>query len=181
MRAEEHAEQTARIHAELTRLTGPQIAAIELLLSGSPDRTVAEKVGVHSKTVMRWRLYHAAFRAELARRRQELWSGAADRFRLLLDRTLDVLTRQLNAENEYTAFRAARALLIMARCFRPPDESPDPERVLDLHARVIKRAWKSDDPMFEAIHEDERAEAGRDLYLKLHRGEEAEGSAPPRS
>src|SRR5436189_23888 len=81
---------------------------------GSPDGAAARVVGVHRVTVTRWRLYHLHFRAELNRRRQEVWGAAADRVRGLLGTAVDVVAGQLASGNPGVQFRAAKALLGLA-------------------------------------------------------------------
>ncbi len=95
-------------------LTLDQLSAIDLLVSGKNDLETATALGTHRVTVSRWRLYHVEFRAELARRRSEVWGAAADRLRALLPQALSVLAEQLEAEETADRRAAAVALLRLA-------------------------------------------------------------------
>ena len=48
-------------------------------------------------------LYQAGVQAELNVRRQELWTGTADRLRALLPKALEVLEQELEGENRLQA------------------------------------------------------------------------------
>lgn len=65
--------------------------AVDLMVAGMRDREVAEQVGVRRETVTRWRLYHPTFKAELNRRRHEVWGSCADKMRDLLSKALQAL------------------------------------------------------------------------------------------
>jgi excisionase family DNA binding protein len=56
--------------AERPKLTPKQHAAIDELLRGRTDARAARAAGVSRQTVNIWRNHHAAFRAELDRRRR---------------------------------------------------------------------------------------------------------------
>jgi hypothetical protein len=88
--------------------------ALALILAGKPDTEVAKEVGVHRRTIYRWRHEDEQFLGELNRRRRELWNGLGDRLRSLLDPAVDVLARQLSDPYERTRFRAATTLLKLA-------------------------------------------------------------------
>jgi hypothetical protein len=90
-------------------------AAINLLLLAKPLNEVAAAAGVSVRTLHRWRTAHPAFRAELQRRRDDLLARTADRFRTLLDASLDALDRQVHDHYAPTAHRAARTLLTLAK------------------------------------------------------------------
>src|SRR3954465_11862412 len=119
------------------RLTVQQVRTVELLVTGSTDGAAAKVVGVHRVTVTRWRLYHLHFRAELNRRRQEVWGAAADRVRGLLGTAVDVVAGQLSSPDPAVQFRAAKALLGLAGAggFAPPDGPSGPWGLLDDLAR----------------------------------------------
>src|SRR6266550_975428 len=71
--------------AVVARLTVQQVQAVELLVAGTSDASVAKVVQVNRVTITRWRLYNVEFRAALNRRRQEVWGTAADGVRGLLE------------------------------------------------------------------------------------------------
>lgn len=93
--------------SHLMELTIEQQNAIELLLTGMSDRTVAEQVGVCRETVTKWRLYHPAFRAEMNRVRLEMWDCGQDRLRKLVPDALSALSDVINDPDNPNRWRAA--------------------------------------------------------------------------
>ncbi len=101
-----------------------QRIAIELLLAGKTLATVAERVQVDPRTLYRWRR-DEAFRAELHRRRLELWNGAAERLRALVHPALDVLEQEVHDVYDRSRVRAAGLILRFAdlrKCVPPGKE-----------------------------------------------------------
>lgn len=151
------------------RLTVQQVRTIELLVGGSSDGSAARVVGVHRVTVTRWRLYHLHFRAELNRRRQEVWGAAADRVRGLLGTAVEVVAGQLASRDPVVQFRAAKALLALAGAgrFAPPDEAADPWGLLDDLARKKHAERRADEtgkrPDHESVGHEDRLAALEDL------------------
>jgi hypothetical protein len=95
-------------------LSVEQENAIDLLVQGKVDREVADAVVVHRVTVTRWRNHDPFFQAELNRRRQELWSAAAERLRGLLLPALDAIEEVFAAASGATRWRMALDLLKLA-------------------------------------------------------------------
>lgn len=159
-------------------LSARQQNAIELLVLGHTDATVAEKVKVHRVTVTKWRLYHLAFQAELNRRRQEVWGGGADRLRGLLRHAVRVFRRQIGSEDVDVSFRAAKTLLDYAANgkFAPPPEPTDPLGVLDAHARQTRRERFASNPADAALEDEDRLLAMHDLVQRgrSHREEHSD-------
>ena len=91
----------------LFALTIEQQNAIELVMTGLSDREVAERVGVRRETVTRWRNGHPAFKAELNRRRTELWNNGMERIRLLFPEAVEAMRRVINDPNNPNQWRAA--------------------------------------------------------------------------
>lgn len=102
-------------------LTIEQQNAVDLLVSGSTDAAVAERVGVYRTTVTRWRLHDPYFRAALNQRREEVWREAGDSARALLPTALTALQEQL-ADGDLRG-RLALDVLRAAGVFGRP--SPD--------------------------------------------------------
>ncbi len=94
-------------------LSDRQRAAIELLLAGKTFASVAERVEVTPSALYGWRR-DEAFRAELDRRRRELWDGAAERLRALVHPALDVLEAEVRDEYDRSRIRAAGMILRLA-------------------------------------------------------------------
>jgi hypothetical protein len=93
-------------------LTIEQLNAIDLLVTGQSDREVAEAVGVSRQTICGWRLYDPYFRAELNKRRKEIWGESVDRLRSMLPKALEVLERELDGGPN--SWRAALKVIEMA-------------------------------------------------------------------
>jgi hypothetical protein len=77
-------------------LDARHLLAVDLLAGGHPDGEVAAEVGVDRTTLWRWRTSDPAFRAELARRREELWRSSTDRLRALIPRALGVVEQAID-------------------------------------------------------------------------------------
>ncbi len=108
-------------------LSDKQRIAIELLLAGKPLATVAERAGVTARTLYTWRR-DEPFRAELQRRRRELWDGAAERLRALVHPALDVLEAEVRDAYDPSRIRAAGMILRFAdlrKCVPPAKEEED--------------------------------------------------------
>ena len=84
-------------------LTPQQAAAIDLLAAGRTVSETAQGVGVVRQTVSEWLHHHHGFRAEVDRRRQELWEAATDRLRALMPKAVDVIAGELEGENPLQA------------------------------------------------------------------------------
>ena len=124
-------------------LTVEQLNAVDLLVAGQSDREVAATVGVTRQTVGGWRNYNPWFRAELNRRRNEVWRTSGDRLRALIPKALATLEGGLN---EYAAdpVKAALAVLKLAgaeRLVAPPDDD-EPEEALAIIDAAAR--WRGD-------------------------------------
>jgi|GEM_PF-2979542 len=86
---------TAKDFKRLHTLRMQHHRAIQALVSGATAAQAADLAGVHRVTVMRWRLYHPTFRAELNRRRVQALEAATDSLRTLLPGALVTLADQL--------------------------------------------------------------------------------------
>ena len=100
--------------SQLMMLSIEQQAAIDLLMTGLPDRDVADKVGVCRETVTRWRNYHPAFQAEVNRRRKEAWASGLERLRLLFPEAVDAMREVINDRENPQRWRAAVEILKVA-------------------------------------------------------------------
>jgi len=121
------------------RLTAKQHKAIELLLSGSNDRQVAQSIKVARQTVTEWRNHNPEFMAEINLRRQEIWVGQAERLRGLLDKAVDVLEENLAANEGRLQQSAAMYLL---KCAGLYDGGLKPEGIIDPDEIRSEQQWK---------------------------------------
>ena len=92
-------------------LSDAQRRAIELLMSGTSQAKTAKAVGVDPRTVYRWRHEHAPFRAELDHARRAMWATTLDRMRGMIERSLAVLSVELDDEYDRSRVRAASIVL----------------------------------------------------------------------
>ena len=115
----------------LHELSGEQLAAIDLLVTGQTDQETADAVGVHRVTVTKWRNYDAHFQAALNQRRRDVFSVNADRLRALVPVAVGVLEAELN--NPENGSRGQLALNILkAIGMGAGDIGPtDPEAVIE--------------------------------------------------
>lgn len=110
------------------KLTPAQAAAVDHLAAGSSVTDAAAAINVSRQTVSGWLNDHAAFKAELNRRRAELWGAAADRLRALLPKALDRIGAAIDSEGP-EGLTAAIALIRLARIEPLPAGPVDPDEV----------------------------------------------------
>ena len=158
-----------RVAHKVKPLSQAQLNAVDLLVLGHSDSSAANHLGVHRTTVSNWRENHPAFRAELARRRQEVWGGAVERVRALLHQAVEEMAKQLKDEDKLVRFRAASRLLALARHFRPADEPTDVEGVLTLEARRLNVQKHELHPAQSLVYEVDRETA---LQFLMNRARE---------
>src|SRR4029077_10816166 len=87
-----------------------QQTAIRMLVLGKAVAEVAQAAGVSPRTLYTWR-QDPEFQEELGRRREELWSDAAERLRAMVHASLDVFQEHLSDPYDRARFRAANAVL----------------------------------------------------------------------
>jgi hypothetical protein len=117
-------------------LTIKQKNAIDLLVTGKSDQAVADAVGVSRVTVTCWRLEDTLFRAELNKRRKEIWGASVDRLRSLLPKAFDALEKAMDEGS----VRAALGLVRLAGLNELlPEIGPDNEH--DVRQADDQCAW----------------------------------------
>ena len=95
-----------------------------MLLQGASDATVAEHIGVDRTTVYRWRTRDTAFQELLEQGRAQAWQRSLDCMQSMLEPALEVLKKQMLADDPKCALRAASLLLRLAP--RPAAPKPAP-------------------------------------------------------
>ncbi|MEH7403358.1 hypothetical protein V7148_20545 [Gottfriedia acidiceleris] len=80
-------------------LTIEQLNAIDLLVIGKTDKEVADKIGVNRVTITKWRNYDIYFRAEMNKRRNEIWGASLDKMRSLVPKALERLENEIDNDN----------------------------------------------------------------------------------
>ena len=81
-------------------LTVMQEKAIQLLMLGGSDQSVADELDVARQTVNNWKHNDAAFAARFNAERQALWSTHRQRLRSLVAQAVDVLAEDMAAKLE---------------------------------------------------------------------------------
>ena len=159
------------------KLSHQQELAINHLVVGRSDEAAAAMVGVHRVTVTRWRLYHPMFIAALNRRRQEIWSAAADRYRSLLSKACDIFEQQMLHGSEMDAFRVARAMLLHNnnRLLSPMDLPYNPTEVLDEFVRICRRSILDE----RTINDDDRRAAWEEMMRRAREDDPHGKNVPP--
>jgi transposase-like protein len=84
--------------------------AIELLAMGQSYSGIAKQLGIGRRTLFDWR-QKESFQQALRTRHREVWGEAADRLRMLVDPSIEVLAEHLNDRYDRARFRAATAVL----------------------------------------------------------------------
>lgn len=108
---------------KIRQLSIEQANALEHLLQGQSDRSVAEAVGVSRQTVSEWKNHDPLFIAELNRQRSEMWLEARERLKSLANRALDVVESQLGSGDPKAALGAAKYILQGTRLLGETDLS----------------------------------------------------------
>lgn len=149
-------------------LTSKQENALDLVMCGETDASVAEAVGVHRVTVTKWRIYDPHFQAELNRRRKELWGASVDRLRSLLPTALDALEQEL-VQGKQRGRVAVEILRLVGLDRSGPKASSletycvgstEPDAIIDARARQRR------DPLDELLHGDPVSERERLAVLE---------------
>ncbi len=96
---------------DLRKLSIQQMNAIDMLVTGSSDKEVAEKVGVDRSTVTRWRNYHPAFIAELNAQREAVWGAAKEKLRSLMPDAVDVVSEAIRDRENPDRVKVALELI----------------------------------------------------------------------
>ena len=144
----------ARANNGRPELSIEQLNAIDLLLTGKIDRDVAEAVGVSRQTVCGWRLHDPYFRAELNKRRKEVWGASVDKLRSLLPKALEVLEREL--DDGPNSYRAALKVLELAGLATAKGDASmtgtgpdDPDEI--IRAESLRQALRAAHPSLEEL------------------------------
>jgi hypothetical protein len=115
-----------RLNEPASSLNDNQRAAIRMIVMGKTLSSIAEAIGVTRRTLYNWR-EDPDFQQELQRRREELWSDAAERLRAMVHSSLDIFQEHLSDPYDRARFRAANAVLRISDLRRVvPPTTPSP-------------------------------------------------------
>jgi hypothetical protein len=99
-------------------LTPEQDTAIELLLQGQTDQSVADAISRDRATIWRWKTRVPFFMATLEARRQEVFGVAVQRLRNLLGRAIDNIAADIESGDVKSSFELVKATGLHGFC--PP-------------------------------------------------------------
>ena len=144
-------------------LTPRQLAAVDLLAAGRNDTETAAAIGVNRVSVTRWRCYGPQFRAELARRRSDIWGSAAARLQALIPKAIDTLAAAL--ENGPPEDRPALALTLLKLVPPPaaPVGSTDPEEYVQADCEREREEFRT---VFDEMSDDAEGLPGYAEHLE---------------
>jgi hypothetical protein len=147
--------------------------AIDLLILGHTDHTVAEQVRVAREIICRWRNENPYFMAELNRRRKEVWQTAQERLRGLAGKAIDILEQALQPDDVKTAVTVLRAANLYGNVGAPHGET-DPELVLlaQAEAWAVQELWRQgpqDDPLALLAYDGAKARLTQQRLEELRR------------
>jgi len=120
----------ATICDSLLQVSEQQERAIELILAGQRDGSVAETVGVHRTTVARWRNSHPGFIAALNSCRQENFKAATERLQSLSLTAIEALERALSRDDVRLS-DVLRAIEMLGLSGESMPKRDDPHEVLN--------------------------------------------------
>lgn len=106
-------------------LSEAQQAVIGLLLQGNNAQEAGDSVGVDRATVAAWRKSDDEFKAELARRRFDLWGSQIERLRSLVNLAVGVLESDLKNTDDLRLRQAAAVHILRAVKLYGEINSPD--------------------------------------------------------
>jgi hypothetical protein len=157
-------------------LTERQHNAINLLLQGAPDKSVAAGAGVCRRTLYRWKNEDEAFMAELHRRRTAINDQHSDRLRAMLGEALDVLDEQMKERYGPVCHRAARTVLTLTGLGKTLGLKPNvgvqaPKAPLPLHHEEPEMSMKTMRALVNAVK-------GIDLFATNNRPNASQVTPP---
>lgn len=114
-------------------LSVEQQNAIEFLIQGRSDRSVAEAIGVNRSTIWEWRK-NPIFVAALNKQRNDMWKESRERLKTLASFALDTIERQLANDDGRIALDASKLILksnrLLGETDLPLSRLEDPRAIL---------------------------------------------------
>ena len=133
-------------------LTVQQEKAIQLLMLGGSDQSVADELEVARQTVNNWKHNDAAFAARFNAERQALWSTHRQRLRSLVAQAVDVLAEDMAAKLEPKLRQSAAIHVLKAVGLYGQDMKP----LGAIDSGQVERAWQENAEMLKLFEEVSR-------------------------
>ena len=130
-------------------LTVMQEKAIQLLMTGRSDQSVADELGIARQTVNNWRHNDAVFAARFNAERQALWSTHREKLRSLVSQAVDVLAEDMAATLEPKLRQSAAIRVLKAVSLYGQDMKPS--GAIDIGQ--VERDWQANDDMLKLFEE----------------------------
>ena len=121
-------------------LTVQQEKAIQLLMLGGSDQSVADELEVARQTVNNWKHNDAAFAARLNNERQALWSPHREKLRSLVAQAVEVLAEDMNTKMEPKLRQNAAIHVLKAVGLYGQDMKPSGA----VDSAQVARDWRAD-------------------------------------
>ncbi len=130
-------------------LTVQQEKAIQLLMLGESDQSVADELDVARQTVNNWKHNDAAFAARFNAERQALWSTHRQRLRSLVAQAVDVLAEDMAAKLEPKLRQSAAIHVLKAVGLYGQDMKPSGP----IDSVEVERDWQANGDMLKLFEQ----------------------------
>ena len=130
-------------------LTVMQEKAIQLLMTGGSDQSVADELGIARQTVNNWRHNDAVFAARFNAERQALWSTHREKLRFLVSQAVDVLAEDMRANLDPKLRQSASVHVL--KCVGLYGQNMTPSNELGLGRVESKPDWLASDALREML------------------------------
>ena len=130
-------------------LTVMQEKAIQLLMLGGSDQSVADELDVARQTVNNWKHNDAAFAARFNAERQALWSTHRQRLRSLVAQAVDVLAEDMAAKLEPKLRQSAAIQVLKAVGLYGQDMKPSGP----IDGVEVERDWQANGDMLKLFEQ----------------------------
>ncbi len=130
-------------------LTVMQEKAIQLLMLGGSDQSVADELDVARQTVNNWKHNDAAFAARFNAERQALWSTHRQRLRSLVAQAVDVLAEDMAAKLEPKLRQSAAIHVLKAVGLYGQDMKPSGP----IDSVEVERDWQANGDMLKLFEQ----------------------------
>jgi hypothetical protein len=146
---------TDDIELSRNKLSVAQLNAIDCIVTGKSITQAAESLNVSRRTVSRWVNCNPYFIVVLNAKRREIWSGAHERLRGMVDKALDVMEVALDGGDAKVAVDVLKAVNIYGSVSAPHGSTNADEitaGMAERYARELLLSAPSQDPVAQAMY-----------------------------